>query len=85
MSDEAPKVIEFPHKSVQDVPAMLRGLADRIESGEVRATSLFCVAPVDDGYPEIFLFGPTDGDKTDPLIHLELARMRLLKGIAGDQ
>lgn len=42
------KVVQYPGVSVQDIPRMLRAIADEIESGEVkRPTQMLCIRYVE--------------------------------------
>lgn len=69
---------EQPQISLQDIPAQLRQLAERIEAGEFDVVgTLFCVMPLTGDYPNVFGWGNVDGTN-DPAIQLELARMWLL-------
>lgn len=43
-------VISFPVNNPNDIPAMLRKLADGVESGEYKPDSLVYVMRADDGY-----------------------------------
>jgi len=42
------KIVEYPGVSVQDIPRMLRAIADEIESGEVELpTQMLCIRYVE--------------------------------------
>ena len=44
------KIVEYPGVSVQDIPRMLREIADEIESGELeRPTQILCVRYIEGG------------------------------------
>lgn len=40
-----------------DIPGQLRMMADRIEAGEIEATSALFVIPVDHDWPKVFGWG----------------------------
>lgn len=66
-----------------EIPAQLRALADRIESGEYGdVEALYAVMPRDHGYPAILGWGINDG-AYDPIIQLDLARTWLVRCAAG--
>lgn len=69
-------VFKFPRSNLSDIPAMLRKLADDIESGDHGEVPLcLAVLPRDGEWPSIFGFGAT-GDTSDAALigHLELAK-----------
>lgn len=69
--------------SLQDIPAQLRALADRIEGGgygEVEA--LFAIMPREQSYPVILGWGVNDG-AYDPIIQFDLARQWLVRCAVG--
>lgn len=43
--------------TLDDIPAMMRQLADRIENGEVAADSVLCLVPVPGDWPLVFGWG----------------------------
>lgn len=64
--------------SLNDIPAMLRQMADQIEGGEWGdVPSLLVLMPRQEDYPEAFSFGDVHG-KNDPIIVCELAKMLFL-------
>lgn len=66
-------VIHLEIRDLNDIPAMLRFWADRIESGETDATSAFLVVPQDDDYPIVAGFGEHLGDLGNIAV-MELAK-----------
>lgn len=74
------KLYAIPTPSVDDVPRMLRAIADEIEAGEYGEGVDCCVValPTLDNDLEVFGLGAADG----PLAHLILARaQRKLEGL----
>lgn len=63
--------------SLQDIPALLRRLADEIESGETAASTMFIVIPRDGDYPQLRGWGDVDGEN-GPIVQLALAQHWLL-------
>ncbi len=69
--------------TLAEIPAQLRALADRIESGEYgEVNGLFAVMPRECEYPVIIGWGINDG-AYDPIIQFELARQWLVRCAAG--
>jgi hypothetical protein len=69
--------------SLQDIPAQLRALADRIEADQYGVVDgLFVVMPREHEYPVTFGFGHIEG-AYDPIIQFELARQWLVRAAAG--
>lgn len=58
---------------LNDIPAMMRQLADEIERGEVEAESMLCLIPSDEGLPVIYGWGEHMGDYANIGL-LELAK-----------
>lgn len=80
-----PEIVQFPITNLNDIPARLRDLADRIESGaEGKVETLFCIIPQPFDYPIIFGFGDDNGT-SDPIVQLELAKHKLLHFIVVRQ
>lgn len=66
---------------LNDIAGQLRGLADRIESGDYgEVATLFAVMPDASGYPDVFAWGDVTGTN-DPVIQFELAKMWLLTNL----
>lgn len=77
------EVVTLGRPSLQDIPGMLRQLADRIEAGEFgEVDGLIAVMPRDLDYPQTFGWGNIEG-AFDPIIQLELAREWHVKTAAG--
>lgn len=75
------KVVQLHEVSLQDIPAMLRRIAEQIEAGEHGdVATAFMILPVDGDYPRVFGWGDIEG-KNDPVIQLELAKMWLLTNL----
>lgn len=69
--------------SLQEIPAQLRALADRIEAGEYgEVDGLFAVMPRERDYPTILGWGLNSG-AFEPIIQLDLARQWLVRCAAG--
>jgi hypothetical protein len=69
--------------SLQDIPGMLRSLADRIELEEYGSVDgLFVIMPREQEYPVTLGFGVIDG-AYDPIIQFELARQWMVRAAAG--
>ena len=51
-----------PGPTVDNIPAMMRQLADRIESGEQPADAVLCIIPQPGDWPAIFGWGDHQGD-----------------------
>jgi hypothetical protein len=69
--------------SLQDIPAQLRALADRIERQEYgEVDGLFVIMPREQEYPLTLGFGTIDGSY-DPIIQFELARQWMVRAAAG--
>lgn len=47
---------------LNDIPAMLRQMADQIEAGDVSASSMLVIIPRTDDWPEIYGWGDHLGD-----------------------
>jgi hypothetical protein len=76
-------VVELPVANLQDIPAQLRALADRIEQGEYGdVDGLFAILPRDAAYPTILGWGVNEG-AYDPIIQFDLARQWLVRCAAG--
>ena len=63
--------------SLSDIPAQLRGLAAKIEAGEVEADAALCIIPQDNALPALFLWGDNYGPYAD-IAMLELAKDAIL-------
>lgn len=48
--------------TLNDIPAQMRQLADRIESGEVETESVMCIVAVEGDWPNIYGWGDNQGD-----------------------
>jgi hypothetical protein len=69
--------------SLQEIPAQLRALADRIENGDYGdVEGLFAIMPREQGYPIIHSWGIKDG-AYDPIIQFDLARQWLVRCTVG--
>lgn len=69
--------------SLQDIPAQLRALADRIEAGEYGdVDGLFAIMPRERDYPTIMSWG-IDHGAYDPIIQFEIARQWLVRAAVG--
>lgn len=69
--------------SLQDIPAQLRALADRIEREEYGdVDGLFVLMPREQEYPVTLGFGVIEG-AYDPIIQFELARQWMVRTAAG--
>lgn len=67
------EIVHLPGVSLRDIPAQLRGLADRIEAGEYgEVDTLFALMPCGGDFPKMWGWGDVDG-KNDPVIQLQLA------------
>ncbi len=81
MGDEMAELIEFPNGNLNDIPGMLRKLADRIETGDLQdATTAFVIIPVEDDWPRLVGYGDIDG-RNDPLIQCDLLRHWLITNL----
>jgi hypothetical protein len=64
--------------SLQDIPALLRRLADQIANGEVEAKTLYVVIPQPGkDYPKLRGWGDVDGDR-QPIVQVALLQHWLL-------
>ena len=64
--------------SLQDIPALLRRLADQIETGEVEARTLYVVIPQPgNDYPKLRGWGDIEGDR-QPIVQIALLQHWLL-------
>lgn len=69
--------------SLQDIPAQLRALASRIESGDYgEVDAVFALIPRERDYPKIMAWGNNHG-AFDPIIQFELGRHWLVFAAAG--
>lgn len=69
--------------SLQDIPAMLRLMADQIEAGEHGSvTSMLVLIPEPDDYPRLFGWGDVEGGN-QPVIQLELAKLWMLTNMTA--
>jgi hypothetical protein len=64
--------------AVSDIPAQLRDLAARIESGEIEADAAHCIIPQDNALPALFLWGENYGPYAD-IAMLELAKTAIVQ------
>ena len=78
------KVVQFNQgaPSLNDLPALLRNKADEIERGELDATTMYLVAPVDGDFPRLWAWGNVDGDN-HPMVQLQYLLHRLGSMIMG--
>lgn len=70
---EPENVVTLRNVSLADIPGMLRKMADKIEQGEIAATSALFIIPCDGDWPNIFGWGEHMGDY-DNIAVLELAK-----------
>ena len=56
--------------SLNDIPGRLRLLADRIENGEVEATTAYVVIPRSGDFPQLFGFGDYEKDN-GPIVQMQ--------------
>lgn len=78
-----PEAVEFPKTNLNDIPAQLRAMADRIENGDESGqavTTVFCVVPVKGAWPRVFGWGDVEG-QNDPVVQFELAKLWLLTNL----
>lgn len=64
---------------VNDIPAQLRALADRIESGEQAAEYVLAIIPVEDDWPSVYGWGNRDDYSEVEL--LEIAKAWFISNI----
>lgn len=76
-------VTPFPHPNFNDIPAMLRGMADRIEAGDVTAEQAILLLPQDDELPRVFCYGHM-GSNAENLGILDMAKTTVLYAILED-
>ncbi len=73
-------IVEFK-PPLTDIPAMLRGMADDIESGAFGdVKTMYALVPKDGDYPLLFGWGNVDGTN-DPIIQIELAKAWLVNNL----
>lgn len=66
-------IVQWPNTNLGDVPAMLRKLADDIETSITEpCSSAIVLLPREQDYPVIFGFGDVEGNN-QPLVQLALA------------
>lgn len=66
-----PEVVQLPVNNLNDIPAMLRKLADRIESGDLTETkTTLVIIPVSGENPILIGYGDING-QNDPMIQLQ--------------
>lgn len=70
-----PKVVQLRESpSLNDIPGMLRKLAEDIEAGvHGDVSSAYVLLPAEGDYPKIFGFGDVTGE-FDPIVQCELAK-----------
>lgn len=70
------RLLEFPKQSLQDVPTILRNLANNIESGDYGVPDIAVVVLIDaNGKPELFGAGNADPIRTIGALHIGAAWM----------
>lgn len=69
--------------SLNDIPNMLRKLADRFETGDLKEDDCcFAIVPQGGNFPIIIGFGDVDG-QNDPIIQMERAKFWLIQNECG--
>lgn len=71
-----------PGPALNDIPGMLRQLADQFEAGEYDATSLLVVMPQEGDWPILFGYGEHMGDLTN-IATMELAKLWFANNLSG--
>ena len=67
------EIVTLHEKSLQDIPAQLRALADSVEAGEYgEVDTLFALMPRSGDFPKMWAWGDAGG-QDDPIIQLQLA------------
>lgn len=74
MALKAVEVSTIYEKNMRDMPAMLRRLADRIESGEVSARQIVCIVECPS---DVMIFGWGDSTALETIGLLSLGASRL--------
>jgi len=78
------EVVQLHDTSLQDIPAMMRKVADQIEAGEHgEVEAAFLVIPESGRYPHVFAWGNIEG-RNDPVIIFELAKAWLLTNLVDN-
>lgn len=76
------EVVELPCTPVQDIPAMLRNLANRVESGELGAVSQIAyVLDIGDGIVDVGLMGRSASPGTEAYFLLACGQKKIMGGI----
>lgn len=76
------EVVELPTTPLQDIPAMLRNLAESIESGELGTVSqLAYVLDVGEGAVDVGLMGQSHSPGTEAYFLLACGQKHILRGI----
>ncbi len=76
------EVVELPTTPLQDIPAMLRNLAESIESGELGTVSqLAYVLDVGEGAVDVGLMGQSHSPGTEAYFLLACGQKKIMGGI----
>ncbi len=85
-------VVPFPQANLNDIPAMLRAMADGIETDRAAGDSggdyagvetVIVLIPVKDDWPRVFGFGDVNRNVTDPALICEMAKMWLINNLVS--
>lgn len=76
------EVVQIPCTTVQDIPGMLRNLAESIESGELGTVSqLAYVLDVGEGTVDVGLMGQSHSPGTEAYFLLACGQKKIMGGI----
>lgn len=76
------EVVELPTTPLQDIPAMLRNLAESIESGELGTVSQIAyVLDIGDGMVDVGLMGRSASPGTEAYFLLACGQKKIMGGI----
>jgi hypothetical protein len=77
------EVVKLRSASVADIPAMLRRMADDLESGRQQAEAALFIIPVEGEFPKIFGWGEHMGDYANIAV-LEMAKACLIQTLVAE-
>lgn len=76
------EVVALRENRINDIPAMLRQMADEIEAGAVEATSALFIVPREADFPAIYGWGEHLGDHGNIAV-CEMAKIWFINNLAA--
>lgn len=77
------EIVQYPSLNLNDIPAMLRRLADQLEKGEWgEVETVFLLMPQSGDFPKLFGWGNVTGTQ-DPIVQFEMAKHWLITNLVS--